>query len=330
MKSLMCVLLPLLALKLCAAEQLFDDPIVGQGKGVEVRQSQVEDAFTLLKANRAAAGQPVPPPLEGKMRQQILDKLIATQLVLARATPKDREEGKAFADKYIAETKGKAVSEASFNRQLVASGTTFERYQTEVTEQAIVKAVVDRELKNKEIVTDAEIRKFYDENPEIFEEPEQFRVRHILFATRRIPAGTDLGPAVRKEKLAKAQTALKRLSANEDFKTLVEEYSDDLPSKPKGGELLFSKGGGTVPPEFEAAAASLKVGAVSDIVETVFGYHIIKLEDRTPGKKQSVDKVRDRIKEAILEVRVQKKLHEFIEDLKQKAGVKVTYKADEE
>ena len=71
-----------------AADKLFADPIVAKGKGVEVHQSQVDDAWTSFKANRAAAGDPVIPGAAPKIRRQIVEKLVSTQLLLGKATTK--------------------------------------------------------------------------------------------------------------------------------------------------------------------------------------------------------------------------------------------------
>jgi parvulin-like peptidyl-prolyl isomerase len=325
MIKLLALILIVPGLALSAAEKLFDDPVIAKGKGVEVRQSQLDEAFVLLKANRATAGEPLSPLAEPKIRRQILDKMIATQLLIGKATPSDRDEGKKFADKYVEEMKGRAPSEASFKRQLRALGSSYEQYQADVLEQAITKTVIDRELKNREIVTDQDIKKFYDENPELFEEAEEARVRQILFATRKIPTGEDLGPGVRREKRAAAEKVLQRAKAGEDFAKLAREYSDDPQSKEKGGELKYTKGTRSVPPEFEAAVSSVAVGGLTDIVETVFGFHIIKVEEKTPPKRLSIDKVQDKIKEAILQARVQKKLPDYVEELRKKAEVTVNY-----
>jgi parvulin-like peptidyl-prolyl isomerase len=312
-----------------AADKLFADPVVAKGNGVEVHQSQVDDAWTSFKANRAAAGEPVIPGAGPKIRRQIVEKLVSTQLLMGKATTKDREEGKAFADKYVAEMKAKATSEAAFKRQLIALGTTPEQYMADVLEQAISKAVIDRDLKKKEIVSDADIRKFYDENPDLFLEPEQFRVRQILIATREIPSGVPLSPPVLKEKRAIADKALQRARAGDDFAKLVQEYSEDPKSKEKGGEVTFTKGSGEVPVQFEAAAATLASNQISDLVQTVFGYHIIKLEERIPGKKSDINQVQEKIREAILQTRVQKKLGAYLDDLKKQADVKITLAEEE-
>src|SRR4051812_16376712 len=124
-KSLLCSILLLAAFssaEAAPAPALFADPIVAKGKGGEVRQSQIDEAFTSFKASRAAAGQSVPRSLDKDLQTQIVDKLIATQLFLARATTEDKATGKELGEKFLKETKAKTSSDAAFKRQLLALG----------------------------------------------------------------------------------------------------------------------------------------------------------------------------------------------------------------
>ena len=114
--------------------------------------------------------------------------------------------------------------------------------------------------------------------------PETAHVRHILLMTMdpdtRAPLPTNAVAAKRKQ----IEDLLKRAQAGEDFATLAKQYSDDKQSAVNGGELpKFSHG--EMVPEFESAAFALQPGQLSDVVTTMYGFHIIKLIDKTPAKK---------------------------------------------
>jgi peptidyl-prolyl cis-trans isomerase C len=306
---------------------LFGDKVVVTGKGIEIKQSGIDELYTSFVASRAAAGQRVPDSLRPKIEGEIIERLIATQLLLGLATDGDRTIGKETARKLIDEQIKASSSPQAFHRQLRASGNTPEKHEAQLVEQATVKAVIDRELRSKKSVSDEQIRKFYEENSAEFLEPETARVRHILLATRDPATGRILSAA---EKVAKRELAgdlLIRIRSGQDFVKLMGEYSEDTKAKVNEGEYSVVRAKEdprqSVPIEFEAAAFSLKPGQVSEIVETQFGYHILKLIEIVPPKKRALAKVEERIREALLQEATQKEIPGFLDRLKKQAGVQI-------
>jgi peptidyl-prolyl cis-trans isomerase D len=122
-------------------------------------------------------------------------------------------------------------------------------------------------------LTEADARKYYDDNQKEFEQQEQVRARHIL-----IRSPESAGEETKAEARQRAEAALTRVKDGADFATVATEVSEDS-SASNGGDLGFFRRGMMVPP-FEEAAFSLQPGQTSDIVETQFGFHIIKVEER--------------------------------------------------
>jgi len=298
-----------------ASAPLFPDRVIAKGKGVEVKSSDLEEAFLSLKANKAANGQSVPIDAEPEIEKQLLDRMIATQLFLARATPADRTIGNETAKKFMADSRQQSSSEEAFKRQLVALGLTLPQFEKQITEQAIVKAVIDRELKAKEMIGPDEIKKFYDQNPKYFQQPEQVKVAQIQFNTRNLSAEET------ERKRAEAKKVLDRANAGEDFSKLVKEFSEDELSKPNDGQFTIIRG--QLPIEFESAAFTLKTNQISDLIRTSYGYHIIKLIEKTPPQQAELVKVQDRIRDTLLQEAVQKRLPDYVEKLKKEADVQI-------
>ncbi len=133
-------------------------------------------------------------------------------------------------------------------------------------------------------VDDAALEKYYSRNLDQFEIEEQVSAAHIL-----VKVDKDAGEAVRDEKRKLAEKILEKAKSGEDFARLARKHSDDTGSAAKGGALgYFSRG--TMVPAFEKAAFSLKPGEISDIVESPFGLHIIKVDGYIePGVKPLAD-----------------------------------------
>jgi len=163
-------------------------------------------------------------------------------------------------------------------------------------------------------ISDEEISTFYTENPTYFEASEEVSARHILF---KAEAGADAETkAVAK---AKAEAARKRALAGEDFATLATELSEG-PSAPKGGDLGFFSKDRMVPP-FSEAAFALKPGEISGVVETRFGYHVIKVEERTEARTVPLEEVKDRIRQGLSQEGQQGRIEALLADLREKAEI---------
>jgi peptidyl-prolyl cis-trans isomerase C len=301
---------------------LFPDVVVAKGKGIEIKRSQLDDAMVSIKSAFAARNQDLPPDEMNRLEQQVLDRLIQIQILLGKATDSDKAAGKETSDKRIEAIKARAGSDEALNRQLISVGTSQAELKTKMTEESTAQAVLERELKIN--VTDDEVKKFYDDNPSKFEQPQMVRASHILLSTRDPETNKDLPDDQKAAKRKKAEELLKRARAGEDFAKLAKEYSEDPGSKEKGGEYQFARG--QMVPEFETAAFSLKTNEVSDIVTTQYGYHIIKLSEKIPAKKIEFAKVTADVKEYLKQQQMQKHqqdLQTYLDKLKKDSAVEI-------
>lgn len=359
----------LLALAASAAEvagaktaSLFADPVVARAKGIEIKQSQLEEAFVAFKANLAARGQTVPENQRLDREVQLLDRLIVTQLLVSRATDADKTKAKELAEKFVAQSKKATSSDEMFYRQLKALGLSPEEFDHRVMEQALAEAVLEREVKSTLSVTDAQIEEFYKTGSDVLvktlqaelerlakvpettpealaevkkrieevkknnllrlEQPEKVRVRHILISTRMKDSDEELGEAKKKIKRQEAEAILARARGAEEFTNLVARYSEDRGLKETKGEYTFARDD-RFAPEFKAASFSLQSGQISDLVTTTFGYHIIKLLEKIPAQKTELAKASPDIKELLLQQNLQKQMPDYFARLKKEMAVEV-------
>lgn len=167
-------------------------------------------------------------------------------------------------------------------------------------------------------VSDEEMQKYYKEHEKEFQLTESVKARHIFF-----PASAKAAAEERTKARAKADGALSRLKKGEDFVKLVAELSEDADTAKKGGELGAIAPGKTNSEEFEKAAFALKSGETSGVVETPFGYHIIRADEKTDKRTASFDESRSYIEAVLKRELEQKKGEEFIARLLKESGLEV-------
>jgi peptidyl-prolyl cis-trans isomerase C len=293
---------------------LFGDPVVARATGVEIKRSELDKALIPIKTGFAARGQNLGGDQLPLLESRVLGELAAAQLILKQATDADRQKARDQFDKSLKRIKedGKLTDEEFEQKlamQLRVQGESREEWEKQVLNKTTVMGVLERELKIS--VSDDDVKKYYDEHPARFEQPEQVRASHILISTRDSATNADLTEEQKKAKRKTAEDLLKRARAGEDFAMLAREYSDDPGSKNTGGEYTFPRG--QMVPEFETAAFSLGTNQISDLVTTQFGYHIIKVSEKIPAKKLELAKISDDLKEGLKQQELQKLLPDYFE-----------------
>lgn len=169
----------------------------------------------------------------------------------------------------------------------------------------LVSEVFEKEIMSKAKVSDQDIRDYYEKNKQAFVAAKEIRASHILVKTEK-----------------EAQEVLARLKKGEKFEAVAKSVSIDAASAKNGGDLGYFRKGQMVP-EFERAAASLKVGEISVPVQTQFGFHIIKVTDKKTGPPIEFEKVRDLIAQKLSGERQKEVFDAYIADLKKTYKVEI-------
>ncbi|MFS3927744.1 foldase [Priestia aryabhattai] len=215
-----------------------------------------------------------------------------------------------------AEKKSVTVSEKELNKELDALITSYggedtfnQALEASGIKEKEVKKDLETNLKAKKLVEDTieisedEMKSYFDENKDSFDQPEQVKASHIL---------------VKDEKTA--NEVKKKLSDGEKFADLAKEYSTDTASKEDGGNLgYFSKE--DMVQEFSDAAFNLKADAISNPVKTEYGYHIIKVTDKKEAQDANYENSKDEIKQLLLENKFQSEYSTWLEETKKKYDI---------
>lgn len=264
------------------------------------------DAFVKPVLQRAKVmGQEVTPEMEAKIRKEWTEHLISRTLLLDQARSRDI-----------------VVDEDEIKRNMASpqySGVEMpaDKLKELVRGDIMINTIITTDVMDKISVTAKELQDFYDVRKEEMKEPEQVKARHILF---KIDADADEGTKSKKLKEAKALLKEAR-KAKVEFAELAKEHSEG-PSAPNGGDLgYFAKG--RMVPSFETAAFALQPGGISDVVETQFGYHIIKVEEKRAARDIPFDEVKDAIRENIKLQRGNGEIEKWIDKLRGEATIEL-------
>jgi parvulin-like peptidyl-prolyl isomerase len=298
---------------------LFGNPVVARGKGFEIKQSDLDEVMTGIKSAAAMRNQAIPPAQMKLIEAQMLDRLIQVQLLMQKATDADRAAGKKMADVQMKTLLERAGSQEALNRQFTALGMSMGQLNARLVQEGTAQTALERELKIT--VTDAEARKFYDDHPADFEQPEMVRIAQIFLSTHDPLTGAELSDTDKAAKKKEIEDILKHARAGENFSNLVEQYSEDPGSKDKGGVYTVARG--QTLPEFEAAAFSLNSNQISDVVATASGYHLIKSLEKMPAKKLDYATVADDLKRALIQQKAAKLAPPYMATLRKETGVEI-------
>jgi len=301
---------------------LFADPVLVKGINVEVRRSQLDEAFIAYRANLAARREEIKSGERDQKEIALLERILLTQIIDKRATALDRTNANTIAEKFLTEAKKAAGdTDEGFARQLRSLGLTVDQFRRRVQEQSLVETLLERELKSTITITEDNMKKFYEENPERFSQSELAKGRHIMAFTRDLRTGLELPPEELKQKRERLMRAQARAKSGEDFAGLVGEYSEDPEAPSKQGEFVIPRSNRL--PEIEGAVFSLPLNAVSDIVSTPNAIHILKVTERVAPKKIEFETARGDIEKLVGNREMEKRLPEFFSKLKDEAKLEV-------
>ncbi|MSU57532.1 MAG: hypothetical protein EXS35_05035 [Pedosphaera sp.] len=305
--------------------ELFGDATVAKGVNLDIKRSQLDSATISIKANAAAQNKTYTPDQTTLLELQILERMIQIQLLVNKATDADRAKGKETAAKQFEVILQRAGSEEALARQLKSVGLNADELRVKMADEATAQTVADREL--NVVVSEDEAKKYYDEHPASFEEPEMVRASHILLTTFDTATRAQLPDDQKQAKRKLADDLLKRARAGEDFAKLVKDYTEDSGSRETGGEYKFPRASAdprrAMQPEFESAAFALYTNQISDVVTTTFGYHIIKLSEKIPARKLPLTEVSTALKDGLKRQQTEKLLPDYIEKMEKDAKVEI-------
>lgn len=309
----------------------FLPPVIAEGKGIKITKKDFIKEIS-MQIPESALSQ-IPEAQLKPIIKNMINGMVDRELIFGIA----QKNGYKASPRLVQDEFDKMLKQLpkenlkQLEAQLKMQGKTVDAYKNEIAKDPMAQkgAAFAKYMKEKIEpqckVTDAEAEKFYRENQKNFQIPEEITASHILIRPN-VPAGKEKDKAAvakaDKDALAKAQTILAKLKQGADFGKLAEQESACPSGKSAKGSLGKFKRGMMVP-EFDKAAFALKKGELSPVVKTQFGYHIIKLADKTPASYQSFDKVKSNIRNYLAAPKVEKILKAQIAKERTALNVKI-------
>jgi peptidyl-prolyl cis-trans isomerase C len=288
--------------------------VVARVNGEAIERWEFDNA---VKRIEARAGSPVPPEKRDEVLRSVIDQLVAYHLLAQESRARKIPVGDQDIDARLAEIRKSFASEDAFKQGIAAQGLTPEHLREQARTSLEVAKVIDAEITSKVAVQDSEVSTFYQQNLERFKQGDSVHASHILFGVAQ-----NATPEQKAEAKTKAQTTLKQVRGGADFAALARTQSQDRGSAERGGDLGFFPRG-QMTPQFEDAAFKLKAGTVSAVVETPFGFHIIKVHERRAPRTAPFTEVAPQIKDFLTQGQHEQKLEQFVEQVKAKGKIEI-------
>lgn len=286
-----------------------NDPaqVVATVNGEEILQSSLDLIITRIVIPQFQAqnpGKELSAEQKKMVEGNILNQLVTQQLILQVAAKSNLMADEAMVNQRFDAFKAQRPEVADEHmRQLIA-------------DEILTQQTVQQEVISKVTLTDEEAQNYYNERKDQFNQPEQVQTSHIL-----IQVAQDAPQEEKDAAKKKIQEILTMAKEGKDFAELAKEYSEG-PSKENGGDLGFFAKGVMVKP-FEDAAFALDEGAISDVVETQFGYHIIKVTGKKAQRTAPFEEVKAQIKQRLLQQKINLERRNWVEALKSNATIEI-------
>lgn len=255
------------------------------------------------------------------VKTRVLESLIDRELLYQESQKRGIKGDAKAVDSQLAQFKQRFETPEAYDQALKSMNLTENTLREELLKNSAIDQLVQDQFSKGISVSDEETKAFYKDRHKLFEKPERVHARHILVSVK-----PDATPEDKKAARKKIEEIKGRISKGEDFAALAQSQSD-CPSKERGGDLGFFARGQMVKP-FEETAFALETGAVSDVVETDFGYHLIQVIEKKPPETVPYEDVQPTISEHLQKQRAQQKVEEFL--TKAKKDAKITRTAVDE
>ena len=310
-----------IALLVSASSTFAADPVITVKKaadvnGVSITMMNLNNEYRQVLKQKGITEEDIPADQVTTFKKELLDSLINQELLFQECQKSNISIAEESVNDSLSKVKENFESEEQYQSALKDANIKESELSSRIRETLAINELVDEKISRNVVVTDEEAQVYYDEHPDSFQRTEKVRASHIL-----VKVDENAGEAKKVAAREKIENIRRRVMAGEDFAQLAKENSD-CPSSSEGGELGYFERGKMVQ-EFEDAAFALEPGEVSDVVQTQFGYHLIKVTDKVEGGTIAYETVKSDLEEFLRQKKIQAAVSSYIETLRNDATIQI-------
>jgi peptidyl-prolyl cis-trans isomerase C len=288
--------------------------VLARVNGENITRQEFEEFVQNLEGR---AGGPVPAEQRDQVYRRVLDQIVGYKLLQQEAKARKVAVPDGEVDARLGEIKKQFPSEDVFMQTLIERKMTLDQIRADAREDMAIGKMIEAEIATRAAVKPEQVQEFYEKNPDQFKQAERVRASHILIT---VPENADA--AAKAQARTKAEQVLKDVQAGKDFAGLAKEHSQDPGSAVNGGDLGFFEQGQMVGP-FNEAAFSMQPGATSDLVETQFGYHIIRVAEKQAARTIPLEEVRPQVEQFLQNRNREEQTEAFVKGLRDKGKIEI-------
>ena len=289
--------------------------VLARVNGEAVSKTEFDRAVGALEARN---GGPVPAEQRDRIFREVLDQLVDYKLLVQEGRARKIAAADTEVDERIKEIQKQFPSEDAFKQMLTSRKTTLDQVRSDIRQDITVQKLIANEITAEKVAVKPEqVTDFYAKNPDQFKQTERVRASHILITVPK-----DADDATKTLARAKAADILKEVKAGKDFAALAKQHSQDPGSAQNGGDLGLFQPGQMVGP-FNDVAFKLAPGSVSDLVETQFGFHIIKVAEKQTARTVPLEEIRPQLEQYLERMNREQQTDAFVNGLKTKGKVEI-------
>ena len=281
-----------------------------------ILKTDVQTSLDNLLVHFRSMGMQIDSAHVDSLRSRVLDSMITSELLYQESRKAEIQVTEEDVSKEIDAIIRQHPSEQEFQESLAKQGLTVDKLRRELNRSLTIRRYVDEQIAKPIVVSPEEQLQYYDAHRNDYRHDEQVAARHIVIQT----AEND-PPESLQSKRRRLESVRQRALSGEEFTALAKEHSED-PVASQGGDIGYFSRGMMVKP-FEEAAFSMKTGAVSDVIQTQYGFHIIQLYDRRPAGTSSFEEVKGSIEEVLKRERINREIEALVQKLKGEAEIEI-------